>query len=282
MCIPSATKTSDDDINRAEASAVEVTPNGITTATLDRIFTLKELASSYNTPQNAYASVHGTVLNISSFAKHHPGGDLILLSAGRDATILFETYHPRLQHGIPKAIVEKYAVGRLSDGGVRESYYDWCSTFYPTLKGRVCERLRTLRLSRRGGYEIFIKACCLLVGFWFSLVQMITRPFPQACLWSCLMGIFASFVGTCIQHDGNHGAFSSYKFLNKLAGWTLDMIGASAYTWYVAKGTMHINLFKTFIICILIRSMNAFSCFLFFLQGVPTYVRASPLHEFVT
>merc|ERR1711982_29397 len=40
-----------------------------------------------------------------------------------------------------------------------------------------------------------------------------------------------SFIGTCIQHDGNHGAFSTNSFMNICAGWTLDMIGASAFTW---------------------------------------------------
>jgi len=45
------------------------------------------------------------------------------------------------------------------------------------------------------------------------------------------MGFFAHFVGTCIQHDGNHGAFSKTPIVNTLAGWTMDMIGASAFTW---------------------------------------------------
>mmetsp|Transcript_23878 Transcript_23878/g.34235 ORF Transcript_23878/g.34235 Transcript_23878/m.34235 type:complete len:507 (+) Transcript_23878:47-1567(+) len=198
----------------------------------ERTFTLKELASSYNTPKNAYASVHGTVIDITAFASRHPGGDIILLSAGRDATVLFETYHPRLQNGLPKSIVETYAVGHLLIKDEKAvSCYNWSSGFYPTLKSRVSERLRQLNRPRRGGYEIKIKALFLLVGFWFSLVQMMIQPFHVACIWSCAMGAFASFIGTCIQHDGNHGAFSTSKYINKIAGWTLDMIGASAYTW---------------------------------------------------
>lgn len=47
------------------------------------------------------------------------------------------------------------------------------------------------------------------------------------------MGLTASFIGTCIQHDGSHGSFSSNTKVNKVAGWTLDMIGASAFTWEV-------------------------------------------------
>jgi predicted heme/steroid binding protein len=194
-----------------------------------REFTAEEVAT-YNSPQRAYAAVHGTVLDVTAFAKAHPGGDLILLAAGRDATVLFETYHPRLQNGVPKSILDEYTVGTLKDDN--SSYYDWKSGFYPTLKKRVVERLREKKLSRRGSFEITVKALGLLAGFWFSLYSMIVSDFyPNAILWSISMGAFASFVGTCIQHDGSHGAFSKNKFINKAAGWTLDMIGASAYTW---------------------------------------------------
>ena len=40
-------------------------------------------------------------------------------------------------------------------------------------------------------------------------------------------------IGVCIQHDGNHGAFAESRILNRLAGWTLDLISASAFTWEV-------------------------------------------------
>jgi len=42
---------------------------------------------------------------------------------------------------------------------------------------------------------------------------------------------FASFISTCIQYDGNHGA--NYRWLNKAAGWTLDIIGVSGFTWKI-------------------------------------------------
>jgi len=55
----------------------------------------------------------------------------------------------------------------------------------------------------------------------------------KASLYSIMMGASASFIGTCIQHDGSHGAFSTKSWLNTTAGWTLDMIGASAFTWEI-------------------------------------------------
>jgi len=193
-----------------------------------RTITLSEL-KSHNKPSDAWCAVHGDVLDISTFAKRHPGGDLIFLSAGMDATILVETYHPR---GVPKSLMEKLKVGVMGEDEITASFYSWDSDFYPTLRKRVVARLAELKLNRRGSIEITIKALFLLAGFWGSLYKMFTSPsFTEAAPFSALMGIFASFVGTCIQHDGNHGAFSTWKSVNKMAGWTMDMIGASAFTW---------------------------------------------------
>mmetsp|Transcript_47333 Transcript_47333/g.143335 ORF Transcript_47333/g.143335 Transcript_47333/m.143335 type:complete len:418 (+) Transcript_47333:714-1967(+) len=115
---------------------------------------------------------------------------------------------------------------------IAQSFYSWDSDFYKTLRQRVVMRLDERGLPRRGGYEIWVKAVFLLVGFWFSLFKMYTEEsFSFAALWSMNMGAFAAFIGTCIQHDGNHGAFATSRWLNKAAGWTLDMIGASAFTW---------------------------------------------------
>lgn len=182
----------------------------------------------HNSPSDAWCSVHGRVLDITSFAKRHPGGDLILLAAGKDATVLFETYHPK---GVSPAVVDKLQIGVLE--GQTPSFYTWTSGFYPTLRRRVVERLEEKGLSRRGSAEIWIKATLLILWFWSSLIMAITTTdnYWHACLWSICWGISGAFVGTCIQHDGNHGAFSRWPLLNKAAGWTQDMMGASAFTW---------------------------------------------------
>lgn len=191
----------------------------------------------HNTPKSAWTVVNNKVLDITKFSKRHPGGDIILLSAGKDATVLYHTYHPR---GVPDAVLNKLTIGTLkvdsNDNGTREdgsitSYYNWDSPFYQTLCERVTKRLRERNLPLRGGYEIQVKAILILIGFWASLYKMYVSPFPTALVYTCVMGFFAHWVGTCIQHDGNHGAFSTNPLINTMAGWTMDMIGASAFTW---------------------------------------------------
>mmetsp|Transcript_11403 Transcript_11403/g.15797 ORF Transcript_11403/g.15797 Transcript_11403/m.15797 type:complete len:548 (-) Transcript_11403:456-2099(-) len=199
-----------------------------TSSTKKLLEVTNEELRSHNNPSNAWCAVHGKVLSISDFAKRHPGGDVILLASGRDATVLFETYHPR---GVSEKLVEKLQIGVMKEGEIPSSYYSWDSEFYRTLRTRVVARLDELHLSRRGSMEIWIKALFLLTWFWYSLYKMYTSSFSTALLWTISMGTAAAFVGTCIQHDGNHGAFAEQKWLNKLAGWTQDMIGASAFTW---------------------------------------------------
>jgi cytochrome b involved in lipid metabolism len=58
-----------------------------------RKFTWQEL-SKLNERHNVHVAVRGKVYDVSSFIEKHPGGvDQLLLGAGRDVTILFESYH---------------------------------------------------------------------------------------------------------------------------------------------------------------------------------------------
>ena len=212
--------------------------------TNQKIITKSELAQ-HNSPSSAWCAIHPlsstgnvvtnkphVVLDITKFSKSHPGGDLILLAAGKDASALFETYHPR---GVPNSIIKKLTIGTMEKNAYNNSFYSWNSDFYKVLKSRVVNRLEERKLNRRGSYEIYIKAILLLLGFWYSLYKMYTTTtnYSIAIMYSISMGFFAAMIGTNIQHDGNHGAFSQSKLVNKLAGWTLDMIGASAFTWEI-------------------------------------------------
>jgi linoleoyl-CoA desaturase len=208
------------------------------------VYTLSAL-SQHSHPTTSPSSqlltaVHGNVYDLTSFAASHPGGDLIYLGGGKDSTALWETYHPSCTAGTPSRknmdrIMEGLKVGELDKKDGMDGFYDWSSDFYPTLKKRACEVLRQNKLPRRGGNgSIAAKALLLLAVFWTSLYLMCTLgDFRLACAASMVMGATASFVGTCIQHDGSHGAFSNNVHVNKVAGWTLDMIGASAYTWEI-------------------------------------------------
>ena len=201
-------------------------------STATRTIPLSEV-KRHDTPQDCWCAMHGNVYDITPFLSRHPGGWAIHLAGGRDATVLFETYHPR---GVSRHVTDKYLIGTLPPSDAESSYYSWTKEegFYPTLRRRVVARLKSLNRPRRGGMEIWVKAFGLLCAFWMSLVAMVTTSsFATAVAYAVFLGAVASFIGTCIQHDGSHGAFATSPFVNKAAGWTLDMIGASAMTWEI-------------------------------------------------
>jgi linoleoyl-CoA desaturase len=46
-------------------------------------------------------------------------------------------------------------------------------------------------------------------------------------------------IATGVMHDGNHGAFSASKRVNRLAGWSSDLLGASSYLWRFKHNRLH-------------------------------------------
>jgi linoleoyl-CoA desaturase len=49
--------------------------------------------------------------------------------------------------------------------------------------------------------------------------------------WAALLALALVGIGFNVQHDGNHGTFSRHPWINRLTGFTLDLIGASSYFW---------------------------------------------------
>jgi hypothetical protein len=77
-------------------------------------YSLADVAK-HTTKDDCWVVLHGKVLNVTSFLKDHPGGELAILTfAGKDATAEFDMIHP-------PDVVSKYApecvIGAIGGGG---------------------------------------------------------------------------------------------------------------------------------------------------------------------
>ncbi len=112
--------------------------------------------------------------------------------------------------------------------------------FWSDLKKEVDEYLNPKR--KASGYrKLYRKA--VLIGIWY-LVSYIGLVLIAGNVWQvAVFGaslIFALYAAACgIMHDGNHGAFSSNKGANRAAGFLLDLLGGSSFTWKVKHNRMH-------------------------------------------
>ena len=62
--------------------------------------------------------------------------------------------------------------------------------------------------------------------------------------WVCLglimmTGIGMAGVGMNIMHDGNHGSFSSKRWVNKLMGSSIYVLAGNAYNWQIQHNVLH-------------------------------------------
>ena len=57
-------------------------------------------------------------------------------------------------------------------------------------------------------------------------------------LWF-IMGVGMSGVGTSVMHDAVHGAYSKNKFVNKIIGQSIVLLGGYYYNWELQHNVLH-------------------------------------------
>lgn len=80
---------------------------------------------------------------------------------------------------------------------------------------------------------MYAKAAALIgtaIWAYAALVFQVTTT-GGAIAAALLLALALVGIGFNVQHDGNHGTFSRHPLVNRLAGFTLDLMGASSYFW---------------------------------------------------
>ena len=203
--------------------------------------------------------INEQVYDITDFLDKHPGGrELINLAVGRDATILFESYHLRSEvsekwlKNVPK--VEGVSLTDLAqqlagpfdkppgdpkyitsaDGAqvasVKEEFpTPGNSELYQAIKKRVREEvLPTKGMTSARGFNRFnsISVC----AFWaFSMYLYLFCP---SFLSAVALGLAAAWVGFALQHTANHGGLTESPWWNQWLGLGDDLgCGGSGLIW---------------------------------------------------
>jgi linoleoyl-CoA desaturase len=114
-------------------------------------------------------------------------------------------------------------------------------SFQQEVQSRVDERLATLGRSRFGGWRIYLKTALLLLWSGASYVALLTwgRSGWRVVPLSVSLGLALAAIGFNICHDGNHGAFSTSRLVNRAMGGLLDLLGGSSYVWRWKHNVFH-------------------------------------------
>jgi linoleoyl-CoA desaturase len=103
------------------------------------------------------------------------------------------------------------------------------------LKVALDRRVESLVGSRRtvDSPLMYAKAAALIgtAGWSYFVLVYRAQTFWSVVLAATPLALALVGIGFNVQHDGNHGTFSRYPWVNRLAGFTLDLMGASSYFW---------------------------------------------------
>ena len=114
-------------------------------------------------------------------------------------------------------------------------------SLHTELKRRVKEYLDQHDIKATGNYKLFSKAILLMASFVITYVHLVffTPPVFWALLECVFFGGLIAAIGFNVMHDGSHGSFSKYAWLNKLASSSISLLGASRYMWGMKHVTIH-------------------------------------------
>jgi len=115
------------------------------------------------------------------------------------------------------------------------------NSFHSELKLRISDYFDEVGKSTTGNYKLFIKAVILMVCFAFIYIHLVffTPPVLWQILESLLLGCVVAAIGFNVMHDGAHGSFSKYKWVNSLAAFSLNILGGNSFMWNMKHNVIH-------------------------------------------
>ncbi len=114
-------------------------------------------------------------------------------------------------------------------------------SFHTELKNRISNYFEEVGTSTYGNYSLFMKAVILMVSFSFIYIHLVFfTPNVFFSIAECVvLGGVVAAIGFNVMHDGAHGSFSKYKWINKFAAFSLNILGGNSFMWNVKHNIIH-------------------------------------------
>ncbi|TNE61032.1 MAG: acyl-CoA desaturase [Bacteroidetes bacterium] len=114
--------------------------------------------------------------------------------------------------------------------------------FYKELNRRTNQYFKENNLSKYANLNMKLKTVFMLslyfIPLTFILTGVVTTLWPVMAMWA-LMGLGMSGIGLSIMHDANHGSYSTNPRVNKVMGFTINLLGGNHITWRIQHNVLH-------------------------------------------
>lgn len=114
-------------------------------------------------------------------------------------------------------------------------------SFHGELKRRINEYFSQAGKKPTGNFSLYAKAIILVVSFVSVYTHLVFyTPATWLAITECIvLGGLTAAIGFNIMHDGMHGSFSRYKWINEMAGLSLNFLGANNFMWRTKHNIIH-------------------------------------------
>jgi len=128
----------------------------------------------------------------------------------------------------------------MSNISVKFSRVD-STKFFKTLNKRINDYFKENKLKKTGNWKLYLKTIVMFSIFLTPYFLILTIEMSQwmQLLLTVVMGIGMAGVGMNVMHDGNHGSFSSKKWVNNLMGSSIYILAGNAFNWKVQHNVLH-------------------------------------------
>ena len=113
--------------------------------------------------------------------------------------------------------------------------------FHKELKTRINDYFKSKNLSKTGGWRILVKSLFIAALITTSYISLVF--YADSVMMVLVSAFFLAqgyvLVGFNIMHDSVHGSFSKSRVLNKVLGYTLNIMGGSQRLWYHKHNVLH-------------------------------------------
>ena len=114
-------------------------------------------------------------------------------------------------------------------------------SFHSELKDKIAEYFSQKGKSTTGNFALYFKAIILVTVLFALYIHLVffTPPAVFAIIECMLIGCVIAAVGFNVMHDGAHGSFSRYKWINSMASNVANFLGASQHMWKMKHNVIH-------------------------------------------
>lgn len=113
--------------------------------------------------------------------------------------------------------------------------------FALAVRKNVTEYFRDKGISIKGNGRLVVQTVVMLSVYIIPFVLILLVPMNPwvALLLAAVIGVGMAGIGMCVMHDGVHGSYSAKKWVNKIMGGTLYLLGSNVFNWKVQHNYLH-------------------------------------------